>query len=145
MDVTIHLLRFLGGLVGIGLTAAGLTVTTVFAETPAAGRARTTEASVVDVAFQRQGALNHRRSDFHRIYLYAGETYRFVATCDVDCSDVDLRLRNSAGTIVAEDVLGDDVPIVDFTPSRSGYYRIEVRMWQCSINPCSYDLSAERW
>lgn len=142
---TIPLIRLFGGLVGVGLTAATLTVATVYAETPAAGRARTTEASVVDVAFQRQGALNHRQSDFHRIYLYAGETYRFVATCDIDCSDLDLRVRNSTGTIVAEDVLDDDVPVVDFSPSRSGYYRIEVRMWQCSINPCGYHLSAERW
>lgn len=142
---TIPLIRLLAGLVGVGLTAAGLTVTTAFAESPAAGSARTVAAVVVDVNFQRQGALNHRQSDVHRIYLYAGESYRFVATCDIDCSDIDLRLRNSAGTIVAEDVLDDDVPIVDFSPSRSGYYRIEVRMWQCSINPCGYHLSAERW
>ena len=56
--------------------------------------------------------------------------------CDSDCSDVDLRLYNSAGELVDEDVLTDDVPIVE-VPS-AGQYTAEVIMPGCSTSICYY-------
>lgn len=146
MATTVFALRFIGGLIGIALTAASLTVTTVYAQGSASGPTmRPAVLHTQDVTFQRRGALNHGRSDFHRVYLQAYETYRFRAVCDADCSDLDLRLRNSANVVVAEDVLSDDVPVFLFTPRISGPYYLEVLMYECSLNPCLYDVAADRW
>ncbi|MEO0559857.1 MAG: hypothetical protein AAF170_16935 [Bacteroidota bacterium] len=59
-----------------------------------------------------------------------------VGVCDNDCLDVDLRLYNSAGELVDEDMLEDDVPIVEVPGA--GQYTAEVRMPGCSTSICYY-------
>ncbi len=73
--------------------------------------------------------------------LYSGITYIFVGACDVDCSDVDLILRDASGAVVASDTAMDDVPVVTFEP-RAGTYTITVRMAACSAEPCRYGVAA---
>lgn len=84
------------------------------------------------VASLRQG---ERRS--WTIRLNAGATYRLVGVCDNDCSDLDLKLYAGEAT-VAQDVLVDDVPVLNFTPATTRDYTLEVIMASCSVNPCRY-------
>jgi hypothetical protein len=73
--------------------------------------------------------------------LYSGFMYVFVGACDVDCSDVDLILRDASGAVVASDTATDDVPVITFEP-RAGTYTITVRMAACSAEPCRYGVAA---
>lgn len=72
--------------------------------------------------------------------LEAGVEYVIVGVCDVDCSDVDLFLRDRSGRMVDSDIELDDVPIVTVTPARTGTYTLEVRMVTCSAAPCRYGV-----
>jgi hypothetical protein len=51
-------------------------------------------------------------------------------------ADLDLRIRNAAGTVVASSTSWDNTyEIVDFTPSSSGTYTIQVVKGRCDYNP----------
>lgn len=139
MYETMRFLRLFAGFVGVGLTAAALTVTTAYAE-PHPGAV-----AVVDVSFQRQGQLDPGESVHHRFTLDAGMTYRFSATCDVDCSDVDLILRDLDGNEVAADEDSDDSPSIAYSPRRGGVFRLEVRMYSCAAAWCGYTLAGTAW
>lgn len=72
--------------------------------------------------------------------LEGGRTYQFIAKCDHDCSDLDLRVRDERGTVVDSDVELDDHPIVAASPSRNGTYRVEVTMADCDVERCGWGL-----
>lgn len=72
------------------------------------------------------------------IELEAGTTYGIVGVCDVDCSDLDLRLLAPDGMIVSEDNAGDDGPALLVTPETSGAFIIEVSMMQCAAASCGW-------
>lgn len=78
------------------------------------------------------------------VWLTAGTSYAVAATCDRDCSDVDLRLISPGGVEIDSDLGSDDQPIVFATPSRSGYYRVRVLMHSCSVQPCEYVVGTFR-
>lgn len=75
------------------------------------------------------------------VYLSTGSTYRIVGVCDNDCSDFDLALEDSERSILVSDVLEDDLPILNFTPSASATYWIRPTMVVCSVNPCGYGIA----
>ena len=74
------------------------------------------------------------------VSLDAGTSYMIVGVCDEDCSDLDLTLF-SGSTKVDEDVLDDDAPIVEVTPSSTATYRIAVAMASCSSSPCRFGIA----
>jgi hypothetical protein len=94
-------------------------------------------ASVAEIV---TGSLAEGRSHSVELELDAGVEYMIVGVCDVDCSDVDLFLRDRSGRVVDSDVEMDDVPVVTVTPQRTGSYILEVRMVACSAAPCRYGL-----
>lgn len=78
--------------------------------------------------------------------LTAGVKTRVVIAWDTDDSygsystrpaaDLDLRIRNSSGTLVASSSSFDNTyEIVEFTPSTSGNYTLQVYKYRCSYNP----------
>lgn len=80
------------------------------------------------------------------ISLVAGKRTRVVIVWDQNPSyssydsqpsaDLDLRIKNSAGTTVASSLKFDNTfEIVDFTPSSSGTYRISITRPRCSLTP----------
>ena len=89
------------------------------------------------------GYLDHDSEpvDNWPIYLSAGSSYRIVGVCDNDCTDVDLSLEDSKRTVVASDVLNDDLPILNFAPGASATYWIRPTMAICSANPCAYGIA----
>jgi hypothetical protein len=86
------------------------------------------------------GGLAEGATEQVEMELDAGVEYVIVGVCDVDCSDVDLFLRDPSGRVVDSDIELDDVPIVTVTPERTGTYSLEVRMVTCSAAPCRYGV-----
>ena len=82
------------------------------------------------------GALNQGESIIVGVQLDAGKSYKIVGACDRECKDLDIVLYDASGTVVDKDVEEDDVPIVEYRPSSTGKYRIEISMATCSANPC---------
>lgn len=70
------------------------------------------------------------------VSLEAGVRYLVVGACDNECSNVDIQLVDAGGAVVAQDVLADDFPVVDFTPPAAGAYQIRMLMRTCTLAPC---------
>jgi hypothetical protein len=86
------------------------------------------------------GALRTRGNTSHTLQLNGGTAYQIVGVCDNDCSDFDLRLYDSRGRMVAEDVLNDDTPVLSVTPGAGGTYTVRAIMTACSSEPCRYGI-----
>ena len=84
------------------------------------------------------GALRERGRDAVRVQLQGGRAYAIAATCDEDCSDVDLELFDPSGNLVSRDLAADDRPVVTATPRWSGTYRVRLTMANCRNEPCRY-------
>lgn len=74
--------------------------------------------------------------------LTAGRSYRVMAACDEDCEDLDLQLYgpDDIQTPLTQDLAEDDVPVVEWSPSRSGEYLLHVTMPRCGTELCYFGL-----
>ncbi|MEL7361747.1 MAG: hypothetical protein AAFN13_06720 [Bacteroidota bacterium] len=88
--------------------------------------------------------LYEGQRDGYTLNLDAGRTYHFMATCDEDCNDIDLRLYTYNGRLIQSNTRSDSLPIITFRPSYSGTYRIEADMYSCSTEPCYYGIGIYR-
>jgi hypothetical protein len=84
------------------------------------------------------GGLDQGRAQRRSIMLRAGQDYRIVGVCDERCRDLDMRLYDPNGQVIAQDVLADDVPVIHIRPGFTGQHTIEVAMTRCSGSPCWY-------
>ncbi len=82
------------------------------------------------------GSLNSGARESMMINLTCGTRYAIVGVCDNDCTDVDLRVWDPSGTKLAEDIMTNDTPVLEFTATVTGQYRLSVEMATCSTNPC---------
>ena len=82
------------------------------------------------------GSLNSAARESMMINLTGGTRYAIVGVCDNDYSDVDLRIWDPSGTKLAEDIMTDDTPVLEFTATTTGQYRVSVEMATYSTNPC---------
>jgi hypothetical protein len=85
-------------------------------------------------------SLRDDASDYYTLDLRKGYTYKIVAVCDADCSDMDLKIYDENGNLIDEDTESDDTPIVNVTPKWTGEYELYVKMYDCSINPCGFGI-----
>jgi hypothetical protein len=85
------------------------------------------------------GSLREGATSSHTLQLNAGVSYSLIGVCDNDCSDFDLRLFDSRGRMVAEDVLTDDTPVLNVT-GNGGTYTVRAIMTDCSSEPCRYGI-----
>ncbi len=58
--------------------------------------------------------------------LSAGHTFKIVGVGGHGIADLDIRVYDENGNLVAADTLNDDVPEVDITPAWTGPFRVEV-------------------
>ena len=86
------------------------------------------------------GSLNASAKEAMMVNLLGGARYAIVGVCDNDCSDVDLRIWAPDGTKLAEDILLDDTPVLEFTATVTGQYRLSVEMATCRTNPCYWGV-----
>lgn len=71
--------------------------------------------------------------------LPGGYEYALMGVCDNDCSDLDLAIIER-GTELSRDTSTDDWPVLQVTPSGSGY-EVMVSMYQCSTSTCGYQVT----
>ncbi len=71
-----------------------------------------------------------------RFDLVAGTPYTIIGACDGDCTNVDIELIDSRGGVVASDMLPDDYPVVNYTPSANGTYYARALLQVCTVAPC---------
>ena len=86
------------------------------------------------------GSLNASANESMQVNLQGGVRYAIIGVCDNDCSDVDLRIWDPSGTKLAEDILTDDTPVLEFTATATGQYRLSVEMAACRTNPCYWGV-----
>lgn len=73
-----------------------------------------------------------------QVMLRAGQPYRAVGVCDTRCGDLDLRLYDPNGTLVAQDARADAAPMIQINPVFTGTHTIEVAMARCAAEPCYF-------
>lgn len=86
------------------------------------------------------GSLNDDAKGSHDMTVVADREYVLFGACDNDCTDLDLLIYDTSGSLVRRDVATDDRPVLVFTPAKSGKYKIEVVMAACTDQPCRYGL-----
>ena len=86
------------------------------------------------------GSINDDADVSVMVNLISGTQYVVAGVCDNDCSDVDLQVYSADGNKLGEDLDTDDTPVVSFTASYSGTYRVRVMMATCNTNPCYYGV-----
>ncbi|MEM6879035.1 MAG: hypothetical protein AAF544_10775 [Bacteroidota bacterium] len=90
---------------------------------------------------ERTFSLNDDRSQIETVNLQAGVPYRIYGVCDQDCEDLDLILRDAYGNEIVRDQQTDDVPIITASVRNSGPYQLEVKMYECTIEPCGVGIA----
>ena len=87
----------------------------------------------VDEVTGLQPGTDHR----WQVNLNGGTAYRIIGACDNECSNLDIELIDvRTGGVVASDMLPDDYPVVDYTPTANGAYIVRIMMQTCTIAPC---------
>jgi hypothetical protein len=86
------------------------------------------------------GRMANGASDSWSFTLPGGTSYKIVGVCDNDCKDLDIRVSLN-DDVVAEDILDDDVPIVNFTAKSEARYSVRVTMATCSADPCFWGIA----
>lgn len=87
------------------------------------------------------GGLESDEDASWQFHLYSGKTYQIIGVCDIDCSDIDMYLMDMDDNDLVSDDLDDDFPMLDFTPSYSGTYQIDLTMFKCEMEPCYYGIA----
>ncbi len=73
--------------------------------------------------------------------LRAGQAIRIVGVCDQACVDLDLRVVNPRGEVLALDTGGDARPVVDLRAEMFGQHTIEVGMVDCRAPRCRFAVN----
>jgi hypothetical protein len=87
------------------------------------------------------GMLASSRAAQLPLTLRAGQEIRIVGVCDEACSDIDIRVLNPRGQIIAQDVRDDDHPVVDLRADMFGQHTIEVGMINCRAPRCRFAVN----
>ncbi|MEM7572931.1 MAG: hypothetical protein AAF433_08520 [Bacteroidota bacterium] len=85
--------------------------------------------------------LNEDETKSLQIRLSSARAYQIWGACDGDCSDVDMELLDAYGNTVDEDILEDDRPLINPSNPQSGPYTLQVKMYECSVEPCLVGLT----
>ena len=82
--------------------------------------------------------LGARTTGSLTLTLEVGVRYAILAACDESCSDVDLRVADPSGAVLAEDTGLNDTPVVEFTAPAAGAYKVDVVMFACQAERCAW-------
>lgn len=66
---------------------------------------------------------------FITMHMEAGRGYLFAGAVE-DGNDLDIVIEDQSGNKVAKDTRADNIPMVEFTPSRSGRYTIRLKLYE---------------
>jgi len=85
-------------------------------------------------------SLRDDETDSFTVNLKTGSEYKLFGVCDTDCGDIEMWLYDENGNEIDKDVSDDDVPVVEVNPSWTGEFRIKIKMYDCSDEPCRYGI-----
>jgi hypothetical protein len=88
----------------------------------------------------QESSLDDGDSETITVTLHGGIDTYLVGICDSDCEDLDLTLYDPRGNELVSDVLKDDVPMLELTPSGTGIYRLKITMADCNTDPCYFGV-----
>lgn len=86
------------------------------------------------------GKLAEDDTDSWTMTFSGGNDYVIIGACDGDCGDLDITVYDEDDNVVARDTQTDDVPVVELDLEDEGRYRIQMAMYQCSVEPCYFGL-----
>ena len=86
------------------------------------------------------GRMNSGASDSWTFNLPGNTSYKIFGVCDNDCDDLDIAVLDGERK-VAEDVLDDDVPIVNFSTKGETRFTVKVTMASCKSEPCFFGIA----
>jgi len=87
------------------------------------------------------GTLASNRAAQLPLTLRAGQEIRVVGVCDQACNDLDLRILNPRGDIIALDTRSNARSVVDVRAEMFGRHTIEVGMLDCAAPRCRYAVN----
>lgn len=87
------------------------------------------------------GTLASNRAAQLPLTLRAGQEIRVVGVCDPACTDLDLRILDPRGDIIALDTRDNARPVVDVRAEMFGRHTIEVGMLDCAAPRCRYAVN----
>jgi hypothetical protein len=90
---------------------------------------------------RRSGMLNTDEAAAFKTQLIQGTSYAIVATCDDDCSRLQLTLLSPGGSDIAKERNSESLPTLRFTAQATAVYGIRVVMEGCRWNPCWYAIA----
>lgn len=88
----------------------------------------------------RMGSLEPNGQIEMSFKLTKGQKYGFATVCDANCSDIDIRLVDQDGQVIAEDIDNDNTASVVYTAEDNDVYDVQVIMPGCSNSECDYAL-----
>lgn len=74
------------------------------------------------------------------VRLWAGQDYVFAGVCDSACGDLDLRVIDRRGIVLARDQ-GVAAPVLRVTPDITGQHVIEARPARCRAATCWFAVN----
>ncbi len=74
------------------------------------------------------------------VRLWAGQEYVFAGACDTACGDLDLRVIDRRGVVLAQDG-GAVAPVLRVTPAITGQHVIEARPARCRADACWFAVN----
>lgn len=89
---------------------------------------------------EARGALASGGLQLYRLPLLEGARYEVRSWCDQDCVDLDLEVVRSDGMLLGKDLAVDAQPVVSFLATQSGTAEVRVRMVQCTVAPCTFQV-----
>jgi hypothetical protein len=84
--------------------------------------------------------LGNQGTEDLTVNLRRGEEYIILGTCDEDCGDLDLKVYDDNGNLIASDNDTDGTPIVRLSPQWSAGFTVRAEMASCGKNPCQYGI-----
>ena len=84
------------------------------------------------------GGVGQGEGQRFAVTLRANQPYRIAGVCDARCGDMDLRVFDANGALVAQDIAPNRAPIVDLNPAFTGGYAIEASIAQCATATCYF-------
>jgi hypothetical protein len=85
------------------------------------------------------GALRQGQTSTFTLTLDRNREYILAASCDIDCSDLDMTLSEPDGSVVVADRGADDQPSLVIR-GHGGTHTIRVTMARCGDGPCRFGL-----
>jgi len=87
------------------------------------------------------GTVRKQVSSPFRATLHPDVEYVFAATCDGNCKDLNLTLKDASGQEIAASQKAGELATISFTPPSQGEYQITAKPGECTnAEGCSFGM-----